>query len=553
MSRLRIPFFLRVWRKTAKAEASLLGGPDGVDPVWYRNTYPDLNDEVDPIAHYADQGWREGRNPNAGFSTTWYLTQYPDVVAARQNPLLHYLQYGRAEGRRARPPRTSEPPAAELLSDPAVAALLRGARGVDPIWYQTRYPDIESDVDPVFHYVSVGWRQGKDPNAHFSTTWYVISNREVAEAGLNPLLHYLEHGRAEGKTPQATVMQSVRASEWWILLSPMFAALYATAYQLKLSILSLWPQLLLALAAIVSLAGYVSLINDLTDREQDVASGKVNHQVNMPRGVVTVLFALCIVPGALIAYVWRHDAILLWLYLAAWISFSLYSIPPFRLKVRGVFGAIADTSGARLFPTMLLVVLTYRSAGRPINPIWFASVAVWVFCYGLRQTLFHQVVDIENDHDADVRTFAQRHGPIVVQRSVNWLLFPLEVAAFAGMLWLSASFVAWSALVLYALLEWWRTRLSGVAPVTILSPEGSTHLDIHTRQVLFRFYELLLPLAFLIASCTEHPWDGIILLAHLLIFTRGPLRREVEAYMYALEKFLYPPLPMFSRSEQPSR
>jgi 4-hydroxybenzoate polyprenyltransferase len=362
------------------------------------------------------------------------------------------------------------------------------------------------------------------------------------------LLHYLEQGRIEGITPQATVLQSMRASEWWILLSPMFAALYATAYQLKLSIASLWPQLLLALAAVVCLAGYVSLINDLTDREQDVASGKVNRQVNMPRGAVAMLFALCIAPGAVIASTWRHDSILLWLYLASWISFSLYSIPPFRFKARGVFGAVADTSGARLFPTMLLVVLVYRSAGRPVDRIWFATVALWVFCYGLRQTLFHQVVDLENDHDADVRTFAQRYGPVTVQRLVNRLLFPLELAALAGLLWLSTSYVSCAALIFYALLEVWRTRLSGVAPITILSPEGSTHLDINTRQVLFRFYELLLPMAFLTSSCLKHPWDGIILIAHLLIFARGPLHREVEAYMYSLEKFLYPPLPMFSRA-----
>ena len=503
---------------------------------------------MNPIDHYAAQGWREGKDPNPNFSTTWYLAQYPDVAAAGTNPLLHYLRHGRAERRRMKLLRESEPPAAELLREPSVAALLRGPEGVDPVWYRSKYPDVEHEIDPVVHYISKGWREGRDPNARFSTLWYVSCHAEIADAGLNPLLHYLEHGRAEGRTPRATVLQAVRATEWWILLSPMFAAFYATAFLLKLSILSLWPQLLLAMAAIVPGAAYVSLINDLTDRAQDLASGKLNRQLDMPRGLIALLFALCIAPGLVVAFYWRHDPVLLSLYLAAWLAFSLYSIPPFRLKVRGILGAIADTSGARLFPTMLLVVLVYRRAARPIDPIWFATVALWVFCYGLRQTLFHQVMDRDNDDEAGVTTFVQRHGIVAVQRLVNGLIFPLELAAIAGLLWQSASFVAWVFFLLYVLLECWRTRLSNMAPVIIVPSSGSSHLDIHTRQVLFRYYEVFLPLALLISSSLRHPWDVVILIAHGVIFSRDPIRRDVESYLHALERFYYPPQPIFSRT-----
>ena len=112
MSNLRIASFLRGWRKLLQTDASLLRGPHGVDRVWYRNTYTDLGEQVNPIDHYAAQGWREGKDPNPNFSTTWYLAQYPDVAAAGTNPLLHYLRHGRAERRRMKLLRESEPPAA---------------------------------------------------------------------------------------------------------------------------------------------------------------------------------------------------------------------------------------------------------------------------------------------------------------------------------------------------------------------------------------------------------------------------------------------------------
>ena len=59
----------------------------GVDAEWYRKQYPELGTDIDPVAHYAIEGWREGRNPSPAFTTRWYLAQYPDIAAADINPL----------------------------------------------------------------------------------------------------------------------------------------------------------------------------------------------------------------------------------------------------------------------------------------------------------------------------------------------------------------------------------------------------------------------------------------------------------------------------------
>lgn len=56
---------------------------------------------VDPLLHYTQYGWMEGRDPSATFSTTEYLNHYSDVAAAHIDPLAHYAQFGQAEGRMA--------------------------------------------------------------------------------------------------------------------------------------------------------------------------------------------------------------------------------------------------------------------------------------------------------------------------------------------------------------------------------------------------------------------------------------------------------------------
>src|SRR5262249_32922549 len=92
---------------------------------------------VNPLVHYLQFGAAEGRDPNSQFSTLWYLSRYPDVTAAGVNPLVHYLQFGTAEGR--------------------------------------------------------------DPSPRFKTRWYLAENPDVAACGVNPLAHYLEFGAAEGR------------------------------------------------------------------------------------------------------------------------------------------------------------------------------------------------------------------------------------------------------------------------------------------------------------------------------------------------------------------
>ncbi|HSQ17084.1 MAG TPA: rhamnan synthesis F family protein [Anaerolineales bacterium] len=70
------------------------------DPVWYLENYPDVAAaKINPVRHYILYGGFEGRDPGPKFSSSWYLETYPDVKQSGMNPLIHYLRFGVHEGR----------------------------------------------------------------------------------------------------------------------------------------------------------------------------------------------------------------------------------------------------------------------------------------------------------------------------------------------------------------------------------------------------------------------------------------------------------------------
>ncbi|NPC43242.1 glycosyltransferase [Nocardioides sp. zg-1230] len=79
------------------------------DPDYYRHFHPDLPEDADLVRHYLRFGARRGDDPSELFSTTGYQRQNVDVAKSGANPLLHYLRFGRHEGRIAPRGRLREP------------------------------------------------------------------------------------------------------------------------------------------------------------------------------------------------------------------------------------------------------------------------------------------------------------------------------------------------------------------------------------------------------------------------------------------------------------
>ncbi|HEY3948952.1 hypothetical protein [Phenylobacterium sp.] len=198
-----------------------------LDGDFYRTLNVDLPGGLDIVRHYAESGWREGRDPAPWFCTAAYAAAYPELVKAGWNPFHHYLTRGRYEGREvARSPhaddyllrraRRGEAPAwsfgalvgggqtGEAVAD-ETETRMRERRLTQPefdtAFYLAANPDVaKGGSDPLDHFLSTGWREGRDPSATFSVKDYLESYPDIAAAEVNPFVHFLSAGRAEGRS-----------------------------------------------------------------------------------------------------------------------------------------------------------------------------------------------------------------------------------------------------------------------------------------------------------------------------------------------------------------
>jgi hypothetical protein len=90
------------------------------------------------------------------------------------------------------------------VADPSpLDDLMLVAQAFDVAFYTAMYPaSREHEAGALDHFMTKGWREGLDPSAEFSSSYYVANNADVASAGINPLVHYLRAGRAEGRMPR---------------------------------------------------------------------------------------------------------------------------------------------------------------------------------------------------------------------------------------------------------------------------------------------------------------------------------------------------------------
>ena len=105
-------------------------------------------------------------------------------------------------------------------------------------------------------------------------------------------------------------------------------------------------------------------------------------------------------------------------------------------------------------------------------------------------------------------------GPELARRLGEWVVFPLELMALAGLLWWCASSLP---VILLACDGWlvWLRRVYHYATTIIVVPCERFRIRLH------EFNYAVLPVALLVVSTSHHPWDGVILVAHCLLFPVG--------------------------------
>ena len=134
-------------------------------------------------------------------STTWRTIR--TSCSAGVDPVAHFNSFGWREGR-----------------DPSGF--------FDTSAYLDANPDVRAaGINPLDHYDQIGWREGRDPGPNFDTTIYLLRNPDVAAAGVDPLAHYLQFGIFEGRPAHAAIGQIIGGgfdAEYYLFHNPDVAA-----------------------------------------------------------------------------------------------------------------------------------------------------------------------------------------------------------------------------------------------------------------------------------------------------------------------------------------
>ena len=70
----------------------------------------------------------------------------------------------------------------------------------DSEWYLNEYQDVKkSQMCPATHFISIGWKLGRNPSNNFSTKKYIDYYPDVKKSNSNPLIHYIRYGQKEGR------------------------------------------------------------------------------------------------------------------------------------------------------------------------------------------------------------------------------------------------------------------------------------------------------------------------------------------------------------------
>jgi GT2 family glycosyltransferase len=153
------------------------GLPRDFDRAEYLSLNPDVAN-VDPVQHFLEFGRKEGRSWRRGiprgFDPTEYLSLNPDVANANVDPVQHFLEFGRKEGRSWR----------------------RGIpRGFDPTEYLSLNPDVaNANADPVQHFLEFGRKEGRIwkrfSSAVSDSAAHLDQNSDDSAAVLQPDIHW---------------------------------------------------------------------------------------------------------------------------------------------------------------------------------------------------------------------------------------------------------------------------------------------------------------------------------------------------------------------------
>ncbi|MBC6112105.1 UbiA family prenyltransferase [Pedobacter fastidiosus] len=309
------------------------------------------------------------------------------------------------------------------------------------------------------------------------------------------------------------LLKFTRYGEWWeYKLVPLLFVGYATVTFNGYPIEKVGLQILFLLGAIVVGAIYVSVINDITDIKEDEIAGKNNRMAKVPPFWRAIILAICILLGFIFGYLIYPDVISLTFYILAYLVFTLYSVPPIRLKKRGFLGPMCDAMGAHFFPSLLITTNLIFFCKSDLDMIWISAIGIWSLSYGLRGILWHQYFDRENDILSNTKTFAVAIMPENFKTQER-IILTIEIIALITILSYIFNIWIFLAIISYCVLVFIRKLAFKYKICIIICPVSEPY-----ELLMNDFYLVFAPISLLLAQAINNPYAWLIFCLHLILF-----------------------------------
>lgn len=219
------------------------------------------------------------------------------------------------------------------------------------------------------------------------------------------------------------LLHLIRWEEWYDSKLPLLAA---TAYYLAMHYPLPWPDAVarysvsIIFCALFLAYGYA--VNDYSDLEIDKLAGKRKLIAETPRINALVFLIALVLLGIVVLLPYYRDRKVILTVVLCYMLGTAYSLPPIRLKERGMAGLLGSAIAQRSLPALV------------IGAVWDSVDIVtlgWAFLgflVGTRYILIHQYQDLSADIKSGVHTFATKN-PGVIAQSIRWILMAEIVTA----------------------------------------------------------------------------------------------------------------------------
>jgi 4-hydroxybenzoate polyprenyltransferase len=275
------------------------------------------------------------------------------------------------------------------------------------------------------------------------------------------------------------------------------------------------PRLLAMIGTVVPWAAFGYGINDIADRYADERAAKQNRAAVLSEESCALFLLLTAGAAFGLSLLWAADWVGPTLVLTGLALAAAYSLPPLRLKERGLVGVVAPAAAQWLLPVLALSAAERDGWKDPAA--W--SLGLVGLSIGVRWMGVHQLQDMAADRKAGLRTYALDGGPIQ--------------SLIAGAFWSELAFLgtgltlSWprSAPALLALVCW-----TFVAEMPRRRESFRMRLQTYDAAPLSEYYFLLLPGSLALGGRLQ-PFVSLGLAALFALLGAGYLKRMFDAWL----------------------